>query len=82
MKDMVVARVAQESPPLDTSTEVFGNKGHLAHLGDQAADIEAPVGVEVIDHPVVTIHLWQLFKVDFLNCPSLLLVRIATYCNS
>ncbi len=52
---MLMARIAQERPPLDTAAEVFGNKGHLAHMGDQAADIEAPVGVEIVNHPVVTI---------------------------
>ena len=29
-------------------------------LRDQAADVEAPVGIEVVHHPVVTVHIGQL----------------------
>jgi hypothetical protein len=57
---MLMARIAQESPSLYPSTEVFGHNGHLAPLGDQTAEVKAPVGIEIIHHPVVTVHLWQL----------------------
>lgn len=60
VKDMLMAWIAQKCPPLPTSAEVFGDKGHLAPLGDQAADVETPVGVEIIHHPIVTLHSWQL----------------------
>lgn len=60
VEHMLMARIAQESPPLSTPAEVFGNTGHLAKLGDQTADIEAPVGIEIIQHPVVTVHGGQL----------------------
>ena len=60
VEHMLMARIAQEGPPLHTSAQVVDNTGHLAPLGDQAADIEAPVSVEIIHHPVVTMHVWQL----------------------
>jgi len=60
VEHMLMARIAQESPPLCPSMEVGGHKGHLAPLGDQTADVQAPVGVEVIQHPGVAVHLWQL----------------------
>src|SRR5262245_53294614 len=60
VEHMLMARIAQEGPPLYTSAQGVGNTGHLAPLGDQAADLEAPVSVEIIHHPVVTVHVWQL----------------------
>src|SRR2546421_3303406 len=60
MEHMLVSRIAQERPPLCTSAESLGNARHAAPLGDQAADIEAPVGIEDIHHPVIALHLWQL----------------------
>ena len=60
MEDMLMGRITQERPPLHTSAQVLGHKGHGAPLGDQTADIEAPVGIEIIHHPVVTWHIGQL----------------------
>lgn len=60
VKDMAMARIAQKSSSLDPATEVFGDKGDLAPLGHQTAQVKAPVGVEIVHHPVVTGHLWQL----------------------
>ena len=60
MEHMLVSRIAQERPPLCPSAESLGNARHAAPLGDQAADSEAPVGIEVIHHPVIALHLWQL----------------------
>ncbi len=33
VEHMLMARIAQESPPLYTSAEVFGNKGHRVRIG-------------------------------------------------
>ena len=33
---------------------------HPAPLGDQAADVEAPVGLEGIPHPVLALHRGQV----------------------
>ena len=60
VEHVLMARIAQAGPPLYTSAQVVGHQGHLAPLGDEAADSEAPVGVEIIHHPVVTMHVWQL----------------------
>ena len=60
MEHMLVRRIAQERPSLGTSAQRLGNERHAAPLGDQAADVEAPVGIEVIYHPVIALHLGQL----------------------
>jgi hypothetical protein len=56
----LMARLTQACPPLHTSAEVVDNQGPLTPLGNHTADLEAPVGVEVIHHPVVTGHGWPL----------------------
>jgi len=46
--------------PLHPAAQVLGNKGPLAPLGDQTAACEAPVGIEMIHHPVVALPLRAL----------------------
>ena len=58
VEHMLMARIAQERPPLHRGAGL-GNTGHLAPLGDQTTDREAPVGIEIIHHPVVTC-IWEL----------------------
>ncbi len=58
VKDMLMAWIAQECPPLHTSAQVLGDKGHLTPLRHQTADVETPMRVEVIHHPVVTLHVY------------------------
>ena len=60
VEDMLMGRIAQERPPLRPSAQGLGNKGHIAPLGDQTADLEAPVGIEIIHHPVVALHSGEL----------------------
>jgi len=60
MEHMLMARITQESTPLHTSAQLLSNKGHLAPLRNQTAQVEAPVGIEIIHHPIVPVHLWQL----------------------
>ena len=60
VEDMLMARITQEGPPLHTAAESVDHQGYLAPLGNHTADIETPVGVEVIHYPVVTVHDWQL----------------------
>jgi len=43
-----MGRIAQESAPLLAAVEVFRCIGHVAPLGNQTADIEASVGIEII----------------------------------
>src|SRR5215510_16043424 len=56
MEHMLMRRIAQERPPLDTSAQRLSNAWDATPLGDQAADGEAPVGIEIIHHPVVALH--------------------------
>ena len=60
MEHMLVHRITQERPPLGPLAQCLGNERHAAPLRDQAADVEAPVGIEVVHHPVVTVHIGQL----------------------
>ena len=60
MEHMLMGRIAQEGPPLPPSTQVLGHKGHVAPLRDQATDGQAPVGIEIVHHPFIALHLWQL----------------------
>ena len=60
MKDMLMGLITQECPPLHPSAQVLGHKGHVAPVGDQTADLKAPVGIEIIHYPVVTLHSRQL----------------------
>ncbi len=59
VEDMRMAWIAQECPALHTMAQGLGHKGHLAPLRHHTADVKAPVGVEIIHHPVVTVHVWQ-----------------------
>ena len=59
MKDMTVAGVAQKGPALWSLFELMGLKGHRAPVGHQAADVQTPVGVQVVHHPVITRHAGQ-----------------------
>src|SRR5262249_6893918 len=60
VEHMLMVRITQKGPPLYTSAQVVGDTGHLAPLGDQAADREVPMRVEIIYHLVVTVHGGQL----------------------
>lgn len=60
MADRFGRRVAQERPPLGTSAQCLGNAWHATPLGDQTADVEAPMGMEIIHDPVVALHSGKL----------------------
>ena len=53
VEHMLMTWIAQERPPLHTSQQVLGHKGHVAPPGDQTAKLKAPVGVEIIYSSVV-----------------------------
>lgn len=57
---MLVRRIAQEGPPLGTTAQLLRAIGPVAPLGDQTTDRQAPVGIEVVYHPVVTLHRGEL----------------------
>src|SRR5438270_14068207 len=60
MKDMAVAWMTQEGTALHTCFELLGFKGYLAPPSHQAADVQTPVGVQVVHDPVITLHAWQV----------------------
>src|SRR5262249_25363468 len=57
VEDMRMAWITQEGPALYPMAQVLGHKGHLAPLRHHTADVQAPVGVEIIHYPVVTLHV-------------------------
>src|SRR3989442_5468248 len=60
MKDVWVGWITQECPPLHPTLQCLGNKGQLAPGGDEATYLQAPVGIEVIDDPIIALHRGQL----------------------
>jgi len=60
VKDMLMGRITQESASLDTALQGLGSKREITPRRDQATHIQAPVGIEVIDHPIVALHSGQL----------------------
>src|SRR5262249_12738534 len=57
---MLMGWIAQEGTSLHTSVQGLRHKGHVAPLRNQTADLEAPVGIEIIHHPVVALHSREL----------------------
>ena len=70
--DMLRGRIAQEGPPLPTAVQVLRYTGHMAPLGDQTADLEAPVGIEIIHHPIVALHGRELLDDGGQRCGAVL----------
>src|SRR6266566_1438136 len=59
MKDMTVAWITEKGSPLPTLFERVGLKGSLTPPCHQAADVQTPVGVQVVHHPIIALHTWQ-----------------------
>src|SRR5215831_9396708 len=62
MKDMAVAWITQEDAALHTFFELLRFKGHLAPPSHQAADVQTPVGVKVVQDPIIPFHAWQMLR--------------------
>ena len=60
MEHMLMGRITQERPPLDAALQGLGGKRELTPRRDQAAHLQAPVRIEIIDHPVIALHVGQL----------------------
>lgn len=60
MEHMPMARIAQESLSLPAAAQVLGHIRDLTPLRHAATDREAPMGIEIIDHPIVAPHSGQL----------------------
>src|SRR5882724_158813 len=61
MKDMAMAWITQKGPAFRSLFELLRCKGHLAPASHQAADSETPMGIQVVHHPIIALHAWQLF---------------------
>ena len=59
MEDRLRGRIPQARPPLHTSAQGLGHTGHVAPVGAQTADLEAPGRLEILHHPVVTRPIGQ-----------------------
>src|SRR6185295_2736757 len=59
MKDMAVAGVGQKGPALPTFFELRRFKGPLAPPSHQAAHVQTPVRVQVVQDPIIPCHMWQ-----------------------
>ena len=60
MEHMLMRWVAQEGPPLHPSVQCLGDEGEIAPCGHEAAHVQAPVRIEIIDHPVIAGHGGEL----------------------
>ena len=56
MKHVPVRRITQKRPAFCLPGQLLGLKGHLAPPGHEAADLQAPVGVEIVHDPIVALH--------------------------
>src|SRR4029434_3379411 len=60
VEHMLVRWITQECPSLHASLEGVREVWEITPLGYETADLKAPVGVEVIDYPIVALHSGQL----------------------
>ena len=57
MEHMLVGRIRQKGSPLFACLQDRRIEGDVAQLSDDTADFQAPVGIEVIQHPVKALGL-------------------------
>ena len=70
VEDMLMGRIAQERSSLHAAMQSLGDVWDVTPLSDEPADLEAPVGIEIIDHPIVALHRGQLLhNVGQMGCP-------------
>ena len=60
VKDMLMGRITQESAALDTALQGLGSTREITPRCDQATHVQAPVGIEIVDHPIIALHRGQL----------------------
>ena len=60
VEDMLMSWIAQERAALHTALQGLRAVGDVTPLGDKPTDLEAPVGIEIIDHPIIALHRGQL----------------------
>ena len=59
MEHMLVSRVRQEGTPLLTRRKSAGDEGDIAQFGHDTADVQTPMGVEIIQDPVKSLDLGE-----------------------
>ena len=60
VKHMLMGRIAEERTPLCAAVQSLGGEGDRTPLGHETADIQTPMGIEIIDNPIVALHRGQL----------------------
>lgn len=60
VEDMLMGRIGQERSSLYAAVQGFGERRDVTPWGDEPADLEAPGGLELIDHPIIALHRGQL----------------------
>lgn len=56
VEDMLMGRIAQKRASLHAAVQGLGEGRDATPLGDKTTDLEAPVGIEIVDHPIVALH--------------------------
>ena len=59
MKDMAVVGITQKGPALHSRLQFVGRKGPLAPPRHHAADVQTPVGVQMVHDPIIMVHAGQ-----------------------
>src|SRR5207245_3367293 len=60
MEEMLMGWIAQECSPLFPPAQGLGNAGEITPRRHEAADVQAPMRIEIIDHPVIAGHGGEL----------------------
>jgi hypothetical protein len=59
-EDLCRRGIPQEGAALGATLPGLGRPGKRTPRGDQTANVQTPVGIEVIEDPVLAGHLWQV----------------------
>ena len=60
VKDVFVRGIGQERPTVSPTREFPGIKRNLAPLGHKLANIQAPMRIQVVQDPIITLHFGEL----------------------
>jgi len=60
VEDMLMGRIAQERAALHAALQGLRAVWDVTPVGDEPADRKAPVGIEIINHPIIALHRRQL----------------------
>jgi hypothetical protein len=60
VEDVLMGRIVQEHTSLPAALQGLGAGGDVTPVGDEPADRKAPVGLEIIAHPILALHRRQL----------------------